>query len=98
MLTLKSFATERKQYVVKRGKKAADTAGTTRTDNPVSEENRLIKTTVFLPEPMNENLAFMALATGTSKADIVRVALAKHMEGAGYRPHSKPRLPERPDY
>lgn len=62
------------------------------------EDNRLVKTTIFLPEAMCENLAFMAMATRQTKADIVRDAIAKLMEHGGYQPFSKPRLPDRPEY
>ncbi len=85
---------------MKRGKKIS--TGIKPTDNGggqvAPDESRLVKTTIFLPEPMSANLSFMALTTGKSKADIVRVALASHLEVAGYEPSKTPRLPEKPTY
>jgi hypothetical protein len=85
---------------VKRGKKVAiaTEAATDDGGQAAHDESRLVKTTVFLPEPMSANLTFMALTTGKSKADIVRTALASHMNNQGYQPYNTPRLPERPTY
>jgi Ribbon-helix-helix protein, copG family len=53
----------------------------------------LTRTTIFLPDEMDQNLDCLALMTGESKATIVRLALAKYMkETYGYDPYKKPKI------
>ena len=52
----------------------------------------LNRTTIFLPDVLNQNLGCIALEKGESKATIVRLALAQYMLSQGYDPYKKPKI------
>ena len=56
------------------------------------KKERLMRTTIFLPNAMARNLAALALQTGDSQAGIIRQALAAYMKKAGYDPYKQPRI------
>lgn len=50
------------------------------------------RTTVFLPNVLNENLTCLALQNDVPKAEIVRQALAEYMQKKGIKPDKKPKI------
>jgi hypothetical protein len=58
----------------------------------VDDNGTLNRTTIFLPDVLNQNLGCIALEKGESKATIVRLALAQYMISQGYDPYKKPKI------
>lgn len=54
--------------------------------------SNLNRTTIFLPEVLDENLDCLSMQTGESRATIVRLALAQYMLNQGYDPYKKPKI------
>lgn len=58
----------------------------------VNGNGTLNRTTIFLPDVLDENLDCLSLQTGESRATIVRLALAQYMLQQGYDPYKKPKI------
>jgi len=52
----------------------------------------LVKTTLFIPDVLDANLAYMSLQTRQSKAELVRQAVEKYLEEKRYDPRKKPKV------
>jgi len=72
-------------------RRSSSTAASPRTSTNGSG-GALNRTTIFLPDVMDENLNCLALQTGESRATIVRLALAQYMVSKGYDPYKKPKI------
>lgn len=52
----------------------------------------LVKTTLFIPDVIDANLAYMSLQTQQSKAELVRQAVEQYLDRNHYDPSKKPKL------
>lgn len=66
---------------MKRGRKA-----------PGERTQALVKSTYLLEPVLKQNLAYLALYEQKEQSDVVREALAKHLEDHGLNPHRSPQF------
>jgi len=52
----------------------------------------LVKTTFFIPDALDANLAYMSLQTKQSKAELVRQAVEEFLRVKFYDPSKKPKV------
>jgi hypothetical protein len=58
----------------------------------VNGSKNLKRTTIFLPEILDENLEAYSLTSGDAKSVIIRRALLEHLKSQGMQPHKKPKV------
>ena len=61
-------------------------------EHPNGSKAQLVKTTLFIPDVLDANLAYMSLQTRQSKAELVRQAVEKYLEEKSYDPRKKPKV------
>jgi hypothetical protein len=60
--------------------------------HPNGNKTLLVKTTLFITDVLDANLAYMSLQTRQSKAELVRQAVEEYLDRKRYDPRKKPRL------
>ena len=59
-----------------------------------SKSHRTIRTTIVLPEPLDQNLELYALKSGIPKGEVIKRVLSQHLIQQGLQPDRTPRTIE----